>query len=196
MTCPNSWFHLIRVAAVGVAVATSGSVAHAQAGGQIESKPLQRQACSNATLKGAYAFDIVGVFVDAPTPLPLRGVAVTQFDGSAPSAGLTVIPDTISFTGRNGRCGVGSADVLVFNGTPPPVDWTQGTGWYEINADCTGQAVIEIPGSPFSPVTLRLSVGANGTHVNTVVSKAGYVVGNRSLWRPAGVFQTLHARMG
>ena len=36
--------------------------------------------------------------------------------------------------------------------------------------------VIEIPGSPFSPVTLRLSVGANGTHINTVVSKAGYVV--------------------
>ena len=157
MTCSNSWSHRIGVAAVGVVVATSGSAAHAQAGGQIESKPLQRQACSNATLKGAYAFDIVGVFVDAPTPLPLRGVALTQFDGAG---NLTQV------------------DHVVFNGTPPPVDWTQGTGWYEINADCTGQAVIEIPGSPFSPVTLRLSVGANGTHINTVVSKAGYVVGS------------------
>ena len=155
MTSLNSWSHLIRVAAVGCAVATSGSVAHAQTAGQIASKPVQRQACSNATLKGAYAFDIVGVFVDAPTPLPLRGVAVTQFDGTG---NLTQV------------------DHVVFNGTPPPVDWTQGTGWYEINADCTGQMVIEIPGSPFSPVTLRLSVGANGTHINTVVSKAGYVV--------------------
>jgi len=155
MTCPNSWFDLIRVAAVGVAVATSGSVAHAQAGGQIESKPLQRQACSNATLKGAYAFDIVGVFVDAPTPLPLRGVALTQFDGAG---NLTQV------------------DHVVFNGTPPPVDWTPGAGWYQINPDCTGQMQIDIPGSPFSPVILRVSVGANGTHINTVVSKAGYVV--------------------
>lgn len=155
MTYPNSWSHLIRVAAVGFAVATSGSSAQAQAGGQIESKRVQRPACSNATLKGAYAFDIEGVFVDAPTPLPLRGVAVTQFDGAG---NLTQV------------------DHVVFNGTPPPVDWTRGTGWYDINADCTGQMVIEIPGSPFSPVTLRLSVGANGTHINTVVSKAGYVV--------------------
>ena len=112
-------------------------------------------ACSNATLQGGYAFDVVGVFVDAPTPLHLRGVAVTQFDGMG---GLTQV------------------DHVVFNGTPPPVDWTPGTGWYQINADCTGEMQIEIPGSPFSPVILRLSVGANGTHINTVVSKPGYVV--------------------
>ena len=35
---------------------------------------------------------------------------------------------------------------------------------------------LDIPGSPFTPVILRLSVGANGTHINTVVSKPGYVV--------------------
>jgi len=35
---------------------------------------------------------------------------------------------------------------------------------------------LEIPGSPFSPVILRLSVGANGTHIYAVVSKPGYVV--------------------
>ena len=35
---------------------------------------------------------------------------------------------------------------------------------------------IDVPGSPFSPVILRLSVGANGSYINTVVSKAGYVV--------------------
>ena len=97
----------------------------------------------------------MGVFVDAPTPLPLRGVTVTQFDGAG---NLTQV------------------DHVVFNGMTPPVDWTPGTGWYQINADCTGQMQIEIPGSPFSPVVLRVSVGANGTHINTVVSKAGYVV--------------------
>jgi hypothetical protein len=155
MTRLNSWSHLIRVAAIGCAVATCGSVAHAQTGGQSSLGRGPDRACSNATLQGAYAFDVVGVFVDAPTPLPLRGVAVTQFDGTG---NLTQV------------------DHVVFNGTPPPVDWTPGTGWYQINADCTGQMQIDIPGSPFSPVILRLSVGANGTHINTVVSKPGFVV--------------------
>ena len=151
----NSWFRLVRVAAVGCVVATGGLVAHAQTGGASPSQPLQERVCSNATLRGAYAFDVVGVFVDAPSPLPLRGVTVTEFDGEGH---LTQV------------------DHVVFNGTPPPVDWTSGTGTYEINPDCTGQMQIDIPGSPFSPVILRLSVGANGTHINTVVSKAGYVV--------------------
>ena len=155
MTSLNSWSYLVRAAAIGCAVATVGSVAHAQTGGQSTSGPAQDRACSNATLQGAYAFDVVGVFVDAPTPLPLRGVAVTQFDGAG---SLTQV------------------DHVVFNGTPPPVDWTAGTGSYHINADCTGVMQIDIPGSPFSPVILRLSVGANGTHINTVVSKPGYVV--------------------
>jgi hypothetical protein len=44
------------------------------------------------------------------------------------------------------------------------------------HADCTGEMELDIPGSPFTPVILRLSVGANGAHINTVVSKAGYVV--------------------
>ena len=154
MTSLNSWSHLLCVAAIGCAVATLGSVAHAQTG-RSSSKAVQDRPCSNATLHGAYAFDVVGVFVDAPTPLPLRGVTVTQFDGAG---NLTQV------------------DHVVFNGTPPPVDWTQGTGWYQINADCTGQMQIDIPGSPFSPVILRVSVGANGTHINTVVSKPGYVV--------------------
>jgi hypothetical protein len=148
MTYLNSCSRLIRVAAIGCAIATGASVADAQAGDK-------DRACSNATLQGAYAFDVVGVFVDAPTPLPLRGVTITQYDGAG---GFTQV------------------DHVVFNGTPPPVDWTPGTGTYHINADCTGEAQINIPGSPFSPVILRLSVGANGTHINTVVSKAGYVV--------------------
>jgi hypothetical protein len=95
------------------------------------------------------------VFVDAPTPLPLRGVALTRFDGLGH---------------------VTQVDHVVFNGGPPPVDWTPATGWYRINADCTGEMELDIPGSPFTPVILRLSVGANGTHINTVVSKPGYVV--------------------
>jgi hypothetical protein len=154
MTRLHAWSHLIRFAAIGCAVVTFGSVAHARAAGHPSGPPEGRR-CSNATLHGAYAFDVVGVYVDAPTPLPLRGVTLTEFDG---------------------RGNLTQVDHVVFNGTPPPVDWTAGMGSYEINPDCTGRMQIDIPGSPFSPVILRLSVGANGTHINTVVSKPGYVV--------------------
>lgn len=111
--------------------------------------------CSNRSLRGAYAFAIEGVFVDAPAPLPLRGVALTYFDG---------------------RGNLAQVDHVVFNGVLPPQDWTPATGTYRINADCTGQAEIIIPGSPFSPVTLRLVVGDGGAQLRTVVSKPGYVV--------------------
>ena len=106
MTRLNCWFHFISVAAIGCAVATSGSVAHAQTSNLADS--LKDRACSNASLRGAYAFAIEGV-VDAPSPLPLRGVAVAQFDG---------------------RGNVTQVDHVVFNGTPPPFDWTPATGWY------------------------------------------------------------------
>jgi hypothetical protein len=111
--------------------------------------------CSNRTLRGDYAFTIEGFFVDAPTPLPLRGVAITHFDGKG----------TLS-----------QVDHVVFNGTLPPVDWTPATGTYRLNANCTGEAEIIIPGSPFSPVILRLVVSDDGNQVRTVVSKPGYVV--------------------
>lgn len=122
---------------------------------QSDERASREGRCSNRTLRGAYAFTIEGLFVGAPAALPLRGVALTNFDGVG---NLTQV------------------DHVVFNGTPPPVDWTPATGTYNINADCTGDAEIIIPGSPFSPVILRLVVGSNGTQIRTVVSKLGYVV--------------------
>lgn len=48
------------------------------------------------------------VFVISGTPLP------------TPAAGLTLLPSTITFTGAlSTQCGVGTADVLVFDGRPP-----------------------------------------------------------------------------
>lgn len=40
-------------------------------------------------------------------------------DASALPGPLTPIPNAITFTGTNGRCGTGSADFLVFGGSPP-----------------------------------------------------------------------------
>jgi hypothetical protein len=111
--------------------------------------------CSNRTLQGDFAFTVEGVFTDAPTPLAVRGVAMTHFDGQG---------------------NLSQVDHVVFNGTLPPVDWTPATGTYTINSDCTGKAQINIPGSSFSPVILRLVVADNGKLIRTVVSKPGYVV--------------------
>jgi hypothetical protein len=127
----------------------------AQQGDSSSTRAFDNGRCSNRTLRGDYAFHVEGVFVDAPSPLPLRGVALTHFDG---------------------RGHLTQVDHVVFNGMLPLMDWTPATGTYRINADCTGEAEIIIPGSPFSPVTLRLVVGDDGSRIETVVSKPGYVV--------------------
>lgn len=132
----------------------SGTSGLAQSGGA-SIRQFDDGSCSNRTLRGKYAFTIEGFFVDAPVALPLRGVAMTQFDG---------------------RGHLTQVDHVVFNGMLPPVEWTPATGTYSINRDCTGEAEIIIPGSPFSPVILRLVVGNNGNEIRTVVSKPGYVV--------------------
>lgn len=111
--------------------------------------------CSNRTLRGEYAFAIEGFALGGPTALPLRGVAMTKFDG---------------------RGNLSQVDHVVLNGMLPPVDWTPATGTYAVNPDCTGRAQINILGSPFSPVILRFVVSKNGKQINTVVSKLGYVV--------------------
>jgi hypothetical protein len=132
----------------------SGTLARGQSEDRT-SRSSDNGRCSNRTLRGLYAFEIEGHVVDAPTPLPLRGVAMTHFDGKG---------------------NLSQVDHVVLNGMLPPVDWTPATGTYTINPDCTGEAELVIPGSPFSPVPLRLVVADNGAQIRTVVSKAGYVV--------------------
>ncbi len=62
------------------------------------------------------------------------------------------------------------------------------------------EAVILVLGAPATQQTgARNWAGGRPNILNVAVTRAKealYVVGNRSLWQPAGVFQTLHARMG
>ena len=62
------------------------------------------------------------------------------------------------------------------------------------------EAVILVLGAPAAQQAgARNWAGGRPNILNVAVTRAKealYVVGNRSLWRPAGVFQTLHARMG
>jgi hypothetical protein len=48
---------------------------------------------------------------------PIRGVVMTHYDGEG------------NFT---------QVDRIVFNGVPPAIEWTPGSGTYHVNANCTG----------------------------------------------------------
>jgi hypothetical protein len=106
--------------------------------------------CTNRTLVGDYGFAIEGVFPAIPgAPVnSLRGVAMGHFDGKG------------NYT---------QVDHVVVNGTPPPLEWTPGSGPYTVNPNCTGTLVITIPGSPFSPVRIHFVVVRQGKEVRFVV---------------------------
>jgi hypothetical protein len=105
--------------------------------------------CSDRILRGNYGFSVEGVVTPAPgVQVPIRGVAMTNFDGEGH---LTQV------------------DHIVIPGAPPPaLDWTKGTGTYHVNADCTGTAHIDVP-STGDFVNLRFVVAAIGNQIQTVV---------------------------
>jgi hypothetical protein len=109
--------------------------------------------CTNRTLSGDYGFTITGAILSVPGVslpsggLPLRGVAMTTFDG-------------------RGR--LTQVDHVVVNGGAPPVAWSAGEGTYSVNPNCTGTLTINMPGNPLSPVKLHFVVVRSGKEIRTV----------------------------
>ena len=102
--------------------------------------------CSNHTLRGDFAFTIDGTILAGPSPILVRGVAMTNFDGDGH---LTQV------------------DFVTMNGVPGSPDWRPAAGTYSVNADCTGRALIVPVAGP--PLDLRLVVSDGGRRVATVV---------------------------
>jgi hypothetical protein len=69
----------------------------------------------------------------------------------------------------DGKGNLTQVDHVVFNGAPPMEEWTPGSGTYSVNPDCTGSAVINIPGNPLSPVNLHFMVVGQGQEIHQVV---------------------------
>jgi hypothetical protein len=65
------------------------------------------EACSNRSLRGDYGFSIEGTLLAGPVTGPLRGVAMTHFDGQGK---------------------LSQVDHVVVNGAPPAIDWSPATG--------------------------------------------------------------------
>jgi hypothetical protein len=135
-----------------------GTSARTQANDRLWASANDRR-CSNRTLQGRYATVVEGYFIGAPTPIPFRSVAMTHFDG---------------------RGNVRQVDHAVINGTPPPMDWLPATGTYSVNADCTGESELDIPGNPSSPLSIRFVLGDEGNLLLSVLSEPGYAVTSTS----------------
>ena len=113
----------------------------------------QDDVCSNRTLRGSYGFAIEGIILSIPgvtlppgMTLPVRAIALIQFDGKG---NLTVV------------------DHFVINGQPPDTDWSPGTGTYTVNPNCTGTMAIIKPGSP--PTQSKIVVVRGGKEIRSVL---------------------------
>ena len=126
---------MLAAAAVGLSLSSGTATAQGQS------------ACGNHWLRGDYAFTIDGTILAGPSPVLLRGVGLTRFDGAG---------------------NLSQVDFVTNNGTPVSTDWRPATGRYEVNADCTGSAeIMRFDGSP--DLRLRLVVFDRGAQVRTVV---------------------------
>jgi hypothetical protein len=110
-------------------------------------------ACSNATIRGTYAFTIHGtIFLPDGATLVIDGIAKTTFDGNG---NLTQV------------------DAIADNGNLTP-GWRPGTGTYSVNPDCTGTQTIVIAGMP--DLHLQFIVAQSGNTIRQVVIDPGAAV--------------------
>lgn len=110
--------------------------------------------CSNATLKGAYAFTIHGQILAGPAAGVLDGIALTTFDGDG---NLTQV-DAVSDNGVVGQV------------------WRPASGTYSLNSDCTGSMTLVFENVTQPPLNLAIVVSPLKNTIHTVVLNTGVAV--------------------
>ena len=105
-----------------------------------------KMVCTDKTIQGDYGSQIEGTIL-GPN-LPFRGLVRSHNDGEGNST---------------------QVDHIVFNGIPPTIEWTPGTGTYTVNPDCTGSGVINSPSSQGPPITTHFIVVNHGKQTLGVV---------------------------
>ena len=116
--------------------------------------------CTNATLRGTYAFTVSGQILNADgTTTSRNGIALTNFDGAG---NLTQVDYVMSVTPEHNP--PGGLDTA-------PAFRTNETGTYTVNPDCTGSAEIDMPPHPGGAVIkLMFVLGDHARTIHTVVS--------------------------
>ena len=116
--------------------------------------------CSNATLKGEYAFGVT-VYTPAPPPSPPPTTAVVN--------GIKVFDGRGNLTQRDYQ-----GDNLA---GPDFAPQGQKKGTYQVNSDCTGSMVIHLnvpnvpAGLPSGVIEIKFVISAGGRHIHEVVSQ-------------------------
>src|SRR5260370_1699782 len=105
-----------------------------------------KMVCTDKTIQGDYGAQIEGTVL-GPN-LPFRGLVRSPNDGEGNST---------------------QVDHIDFNGIPPAVEWTPGTGTYTVNPDCTGSGVINSSSNPGPPITTHFIVVNHGKQTLGVV---------------------------
>ena len=110
----------------------------------------QASVCSNATIRGSYAFTIHGtIFLPNGSTIQLDGVALQSYDGQG------------HFT---------QVDAVADNGFLTP-GWRPGSGSYSVNPDCTGTQTLVVPG--MGDLHLQIIVAQGGNTIHQVVIDPG-----------------------
>ena len=116
----------------------------------INSTQAQATVCSNATIRGTYAFTLHGqIFLPNGGTVLLDGLSKQTFDGNG------------HFT---------QVDAVAENGVLTP-GWRPGSGTYSLNPDCTGTQTISVPGLP--DLHLQIVVSQSGNKIRQVVIDPG-----------------------
>ena len=111
--------------------------------------------CSNATLKGEYAFAVTAYTPPGGSPQVVAGIKT--FDGKGNLTQRDYIGDSLRTRGQTDFSPEG-----------------QETGTYTVNSDCTGSAVINlnVPSTPFPHGVIQIVfvISGGGRHIHEVVS--------------------------
>jgi hypothetical protein len=111
----------------------------------------QASVCSNATIRGTYAYTIHGqVFIPNGPTLLITGLALSTFDGAG---------------------NVTELDAISANGNMAP-GWVPNTGIYSVNPDCTGTITVTNGNQPL--VHLQMVVGQSGNTIHEMTIDPGF----------------------
>ena len=109
----------------------------------LSARPAQASACSNATIRGSYAFTIHGtILLPNGSTLLIDGIAKETFDGEGNET---------------------QVDAVATNGVLTP-GWRPGAGSYSVNPDCTGTQTIMVQGMPDLHIQFVVAQGGNTIH--------------------------------
>jgi hypothetical protein len=115
--------------------------------------------CSNADLRGDYAFRVSGEIFAATGVVNRDGIALTRFDGDHSLV-------QVDYVLANGVPVTGPTDVNGFH--------DQETGSYQVNENCTGSAEIDFPtppgGTSGAVIKLFFVLSDDGRQLNTIVT--------------------------